>query len=320
MEEFTGFCDNTLKDTEYAIKTATGQIADLKATIEQTGSEIEAAGAEVEELGSNAAQKGAEIAEAKKVRASQHADFESNEAEVLTSIDELSRAIVKLKTESLIQVKSVDSKKAQNARLVQTLQAQAPVFEKLLAASYIPVPSKKELSAFLQQGSDEAQGDQDDLSLDQPQGSASNYEDHSGGILETVQGMEEKAQGQLADLRKAEMEASFSEDMVERGLNEEMRVIKDKMADTASKKAASEEALGKAKGELASTEKTKAEDEALLAAQTEECRAKAAEWATRQKTAAGEMGAIAKATEILEGGVKVFAQTNSVTRRSKKNG
>merc|ERR550514_2227416 len=79
MEEFTDFCDNTLKDTDYAIKTATGQIADLKATIEQTGAEIEAAGAEIEELGSNAAQKGAEIAEAKKVQAAQHADFESNE-------------------------------------------------------------------------------------------------------------------------------------------------------------------------------------------------------------------------------------------------
>merc|ERR1719456_712873 len=57
MEEFTDFCDNTLKDTEYAIKTATGQIADLKATIEQTGSEIEASSSEIEEIGSKLAQK-----------------------------------------------------------------------------------------------------------------------------------------------------------------------------------------------------------------------------------------------------------------------
>merc|ERR1719456_922110 len=91
MEEFTDFCDNTLKDTEYAIKTGTGRIADLRATIEETSAEIGAAGTEMEELGSNSAQKGTEIAEAKKVRASQHTDFENNEKEVLTSIDELSR-------------------------------------------------------------------------------------------------------------------------------------------------------------------------------------------------------------------------------------
>merc|ERR1719456_1968415 len=318
MEEFSDFCDNTLKDTEYAIKTATGQIAELKATIEETSAVIDGAATEVEDLSSKAAQKGAEIAEAKKVRAAQHEDFQGNEQELLTSVDELTRSIVKLKQESLLQVGSMDSKQDRNARLVASLKAQAPVFERLLEASYIPLESKKSLSAFLQQGTDEA--DQDDLSLHAPvQGTTSNYDDHSGGILSTVQGMLDKAQGQLADLRKAEMQAGFSADMVQRGLNEEVRVLNDKTASATARKSSAEEALGKAKGELASTEKTKAEDEALLEAQTEECRAKAAEWATRQKTAAEEMGAIAKATEILKGGVKVFAQTKAVTRRAKKD-
>merc|ERR1719199_2321637 len=40
---------------------------------------------------------------------------------------------------------------------------------------------------------------------------------------------------------------------------------------------------------------------------------KAAEWATRQKDAAGELAAIAKAKEVLETGVKVFLEVSSKT-------
>merc|ERR1719199_327295 len=38
---------------------------------------------------------------------------------------------------------------------------------------------------------------------------------------------------------------------------------------------------------------------------------KAQEWATRQKDAAGELAAIAKAKEVLEAGVKVFLQVST---------
>merc|ERR1719456_2038730 len=319
MEEFTDFCDNTLKDTDYAIKTATGEIADLKASIEQASAEIDASSSEIEEIGSKLAQKGSEIADAKKVRAAGNADFRANEKELQGTIDEVTRAVVKLKSgASLIQVG--DSKKTQNAKLVASLQAEAPVWQKLLEATYIPAQSKKSLAALLQQGTNAAEGDMDDLSLSAPvQGATSNYESHSGGILGTVQDMEEKAQGQLTDLRKAEMEAKFSADMVNRGLEDEVKVLNDKMGSVKAKKSAAAEALGKAKGELASTEKSKAEDEALVTAQTQECKAKAAEWEARQKSAAGEMAAIDKAAEILKTGVKVFAQTKAVTRRAKKN-
>ena len=44
------------------------------------------------------------------------------------------------------------------------------------------------------------------------------------------------------------------------------------------------------------------------------CETKAAEWAERQQDAAGEMGAIAKAKEILATGVKAFVQVASKTR------
>ena len=61
--------------------------------------------------------------------------------------------------------------------------------------------------------------------------------------------MEEKAQGQLSDLRKAETEAQFSYQMVKQGLEDEMKLLKTRLSDNTGAKAANAEVLGKAKGE-----------------------------------------------------------------------
>ena len=52
----------------------------------------------------------------------------------------------------------------------------------------------------------------------------------------------------------------------------------------------------------------KKKDGRYLAELKQSCANKAAEWEQRQKDAAGEMAAIAKAKEILAEGVKVFLQ------------
>merc|ERR1719174_380607 len=68
-----------------------------------------------------------------------------------------------------------------------------------------------------------------------------------------------------------------------------------------------------AEEELASTKKTLADDEKYLQELTQSCSMKAQEWATRQKDAAGELAAIAKAKSEAESGVKVFLQVSSKT-------
>merc|ERR1719352_1701828 len=62
---------------------------------------------------------------------------------------------------------------------------------------------------------------------------------------------------------------------------------------------------------LATTQKTLSTDEAFLKELTASCAQKQEEWAARQKSAQGELGAIAKAKEVLESGVKVFLQVSS---------
>jgi chromosome segregation ATPase len=164
--------------------------------------------------------------------------------------------------------------------------------------------SKEKLQGFLQES--------EDLRLGAPvQGTVHEYEQHSGGILDTLMDMEEKAQGQLSDLRKAEMEAQFSYQMVKQGLEDEMKLLKTRLSDNTGAKAANAEVLGKAKGELAYTTQTKQAYEARLQGQTTECQSKTAEWTRRQKEAGEEMAVIDKAKEILAEGVKSFFQAKT---------
>merc|ERR1719454_1039449 len=110
------------------------------------------------------------------------------------------------------------------------------------------------------------------------------------------------------------MEKKYNVDMLKMSLTQEGKNLADKLGAATATKAAAEEALGKAGGELAETEKSKAADEQRLAETKMACETKANEWAERQKEAAGEMGAIAKAKEILSTGVKAFVQVSSKTQ------
>merc|ERR1719271_1711463 len=86
-----------------------------------------------------------------------------------------------------------------------------------------------------------------------------------------------------------------------------------RMSAATAEKAGTEKDMQDASEQIASTEKTLAADTKYLENLRQSCSAKAAEWAQRQKDAAEEMGAIAKAKEILSEGVKSFLQVTSKT-------
>jgi len=126
--------------------------------------------------------------------------------------------------------------------------------------------------------------------------------------------MKEKAESTLSDARKAEMEAAHEYEMLKQSLEMQMSTMKKRMSEATTEKSGLEEAKSSAEEELAATKKTLADDEKYLQELTQSCSMKAKEWATRQKDAAGELGAIAKAKEVLEDGVKVFLQVSSKTQ------
>merc|ERR1719426_715911 len=83
------------------------------------------------------------------------------------------------------------------------------------------------------------------------------------------------------------------------------------MNQATTEKSGLEETKASAEEQLAATTKTLADDKKYLEELKQSCSIKAAEWATRQKDAAAELAAIAKAKEVLESGVKVFLQVSN---------
>merc|ERR1719460_1846296 len=177
----------------------------------------------------------------------------------------------------------------------------------MIEANWVNKKDKAAVQSLLRSTSTD--GDED-LSL-QPQASTSAYEGHGGGILDTLSDMKEKAEATLSDARTAEMKAQHGYEMLKQSLETEIATMQKRMSAATAEKSGLENSKSSAEEELAATKKTLADDEKYLEELKMSCSMKAKEWATRQKDAAGELGAIAKAKEVLESGVKVFLQVSS---------
>jgi DNA repair exonuclease SbcCD ATPase subunit len=159
----------------------------------------------------------------------------------------------------------------------------------------------------------QTQDSDEDLSL-QPQATTSSYSSSSGGIVDTLVDMGEKAEASLSSTRKDEMEAAHAFALLKQSLEDEISVAKKQLSQATLQKSSTEEELHAAEEDLATTKKVLADDESYLAELKESCSAKATAWSIRQKDAGEETAAIEKAKEILSTGVKVFLQTSSMTR------
>merc|ERR1719265_1034755 len=218
---------------------------------------------------------------------------------MVDTIDGLERALVVLKRgQSFLQQRDRNE-----------LKELTTVFSKMIEASWVNKKDKAVVQSLLQSSSTD--GDED-LSL-QPQAATSSYQSQGGGIVDTLADMKEKAEATLSDARTAEMKAQHAYEMLKQSLETEISTMQKRMSAATAEKSGLENSKASAEEELAATKKTVADDEKYLEELKMSCSMKAKEWATRQKDAAGELAAIAKAKEVLESGVKVFLQVSTKT-------
>jgi chromosome segregation ATPase len=307
MEEYVTFCDDEAKEKGYAIETATREIGELSAAIEDAKATIIAKTDAIGELGNLLGAKDKELADAQSVRSAKNAEFVAAEKELVKSVDECSRAVTALeKGMAFLQ----GGKKREAKKELKAVQM---AITAVVGAISIDTESTRKLKSFLQQSS--ADTENDDLTLKQPQAKMVAYESKSGGIIQTVKDMQAKAEAELSDLRKKEMADAHEFSMLESSLSSEIAHNKEKLAAATKAKAAAEEAQATSEGNLAETEKTKAADEEYASTLKTECETAAKEWAARQASAKEEMAAIEKAKEILVSGVVAFAQVGVSSKR-----
>lgn len=293
MAEYTTFCDDEETEKGFAIKTAGSQMEGFKAVIEDTTGSMSQLASEIDTAGSESASKTDELGSATKVRDNENVDFKAAESELVESIDTLARAVTIIKREmSFVQGGKISSS---NSGVTKKLQAMSGALNQIIAAAWIDMGSRDKLKNFMSMS---VEAD-DELSLKQPQASVKNYENHSKGIVETLEDMKDKAESTLNNLRREEMQAKHSYEMIKQSLTDAVTQLNKEIDEAQAQSAAAGEKLGKAEGDLSTTSASKKADEEYVSKLVSECKNKAAEWEERQKAAKDEMEALNKGSEIL---------------------
>jgi len=284
FEEFTEWCEDRSKDLGFEIKTGKSEIESLQATIQEQLSTSSSLSTKIEELAGAIAKSEADLKDATGIRKEESADFQAEEKELMEIIDMLQRAINVLEREmakggaSMLQGKNLGSLSSALSVMVQ--------------ASLISTGDSAKLTAFIQGGSDDSEEE-----LSAPEAAA--YESKSGGIIDTIESLLDKASAQLEAARKKETEALHNFELLQQSLTDEVKFSNEEMAESKKSLAAAAEAKSTAEGDLTVTSKELSVDMSDKEKLDQDCMTKADDFAAEKKSRAEELKALAEASKIL---------------------
>lgn len=286
-KEYVEWCDNAAANVNYEIKTAKSKKEELSAAIAKNSDDIASSVSKIEDLAAAITADGTELKEATSVRDKEAADFSASEAELVDSVDTLGRAITIIgremsKNPALVQqVESGDM-----GKLLKSLSA-------VIDAAAFSVSDREHLVAMVQ--SRQSAGDEEDSDAPAPAA----YKSHSSNILDVLEDLKEKAEEELADLRKAESSAKHNYEMLKQSLEDQIAADTKDMNEEKADKAAAEESKATAVGDLAETTKALANAEEVLQTTGTTCMTVAADHEATVKSREEELKTIATAKKIL---------------------
>merc|ERR1719379_1251914 len=126
------------------------------------------------------------------------------------------------------------------------------------------------------------------------------YEGHSDGIIGTLEGLTEKAEGQLDTARKTESKNNQNYQMLKQSLTDEMKFANKDMDKAKKDLAASQEKKAGAQGDLEVTSKDLAEDIATKSTLHQDCMSAAEEFELTTKSRGEELNALATAKKVIQ--------------------
>jgi hypothetical protein len=289
FEEYFEWCDDAAKEKAFEVKTATDKKAKLEATIQKAVSDIDDYTELIAEKVKSIATDEKDLEDATVIRAKERKEFEAAEAELMEAVDMLGRAagIIEreMKGSALMQTK-VDTSNLKG--LIQALST-------IIDATSMQIQDKQKLLSLVQndQGSED-----DDAEFGAPDPAA--YKSKSGGIVDVLNDMKEKAEGELSELRKAETNTQHNYDMLKQSLTDSISAATSEMDEAKSDMAEAEETKATAEGELSVTNKDLAIAQEALDSIHEDCMQKASDHEITVKGRKEELAALGKAKKILQ--------------------
>jgi len=283
-DEYLNWCKNAVQDSGFAIETATKEKGELEAKITELDAEIEESGTKTEDLASAIASNEADLKAATAIREKEYADFVKGEKELMEVVGALEKAISILEKEAAKNPASFAQ--VYNSKVRNILQSLSLVAD----AAAFSVADTQRLLAL-------AQVDQNDEEFGAPVAAA--YKSQSGGIIEVLEDMKEKAESQLAELRKAEETAKHNYDMLKQSLEAQISADTKDMKESKAGKAEAKEAKAEAEGDLEVTTKELDNAKGSLTTARSTCMKVGADHEMTVTARAEELKVIAEAKKIL---------------------
>merc|ERR1719197_846398 len=283
-DEYAEWCEDRSTNLGFEIKTGKANVAELTATIEQETSSSATLETKIEELSNDIQTDEADLAAATEIRNKEAADFAAEEKELTTVLSMLERATSILSREmaksgaAMLQLKSATS-------ITEALSV-------MVQASMLSSADASKLTALVQTKEDDSDSD-----FGAP--AAAVYEGHSDGIIGTLEGLTEKAEGQLDKARKTEGTAVQNYEMLKQSLTDEIEFANKDMDKAKKGLAASQEGKAVAEGDLDATSKDLADDVATKATLHQDCMNSAEEFELATKSRGEELNALATAKKVI---------------------
>jgi len=282
--EFAEWCEDRSRNVGFDIETGEREVADLKATIFEQDALIGSLDAKIEELASSLATDEADLKAATQIRHKEEAVFLAEEKELSDVIGTLERAVSIISREmnsgaSMLQLK--------NAKNIQD------ALKIMVDASALNSADASKLTALVQ--SSDSSDDPDAGAPD-----AAVYKSQSGNIVETLEGLQQQAEDQLAEARKKETSAKHNFEMLKQSLEDAIKFANSDMADAKKGLAAAGEKKASAEGDLDVTSKALAEDIKQKKDLHHDCMTKASDFEAETKSRGEELAALAEAKKVIK--------------------
>jgi len=283
-DEYAEWCSDRSKNLGFEIKTGQDNVAALTATISAETSSAAALSTKIEELSTDIQTDEADLAAATAIRNKEASDFAAEKAELSEVIGMLERAT---------GILSKEMAKSGGAAMLQLKGATSitDALSVMVQASVLSSADAKQLTALVQ-------NTQEDSDTGAP--AAAVYEGHSDGIVGVLEGLTEKAEGQLEKASKTESTSLQNFQMLKQSLTDEVAFANKDMDKAKKNLAASQENKAVATGDLDVTSKDLAEDQATKSTLHQDCMSAAEEFQSATKSRGEELSALATAKKVIQ--------------------
>jgi hypothetical protein len=280
FEDFAKNCDDESYAKEHAIKSAAEDMDSLSSVIESASAKIASSESNIQDVSGKISDQEADLHKSEQLRVREHEQFLSTEKEFLDmvqTLDDAKKIFSQMDGAALVQM---DQEKKDNLNKVLAS------FRAMIESDFVTHAQRAKVQAFLQAKEDA----EDSLTIKQ------------GGNEATIQLLDqllEFSENTLADTRKGETEEAHAHAMLVQGLNDEIKSLNEELNTSTNSKHSNSETNAQAQKELAVTKKGSEETQASLSDLKGDCQKRATGFEEESRDAEAELGALAKAKEIL---------------------